>query len=114
MRESEQVYHCIDTDARTERLLQRLELLVTFIKSEGDWFEGLRGLGDSLTAKGEWPPKPIKACSLCKVVVPRERESPYPQVFPATALPRVNQADLEGLYPTPCTEDQAASNYCQP
>jgi len=57
-----------------ERFLQRPELLVTFFEPEGDWLEGLRGLGDSLTARGEWPPKPIEACSLCKVVVPRVGE----------------------------------------
>lgn len=57
-----------------QRFLQNPELLMAFFESEGQDFKGLLALGESLTAKGEWPPKTLEACSLCKVVIPRVGE----------------------------------------
>lgn len=54
-----------------QRYMQDPELLLEIYESEDKGFKELLSLGDSLTAKGEWPPKRPEACSLCRVVIPR-------------------------------------------
>lgn len=54
-----------------QRFLQSPELLVGFFESDMGDFKGLQSLGESLTAKGEWPPKTMETCFLCRVVMPR-------------------------------------------
>lgn len=58
-----------------QRFLQNPEFLaeIAIETEEKGIIDGLR-LYESLTAKGEWPPKSIEACSLCKIVVPKMGE----------------------------------------
>ena len=57
-----------------ERFLRNPELLTVLSGVEREGFKGLIGFGDSLTAKGEWPPKRPEVCSLCRVMLPRVSE----------------------------------------
>jgi hypothetical protein len=54
-----------------QRFLQNPELLMAFFESEAQDLKSLISLGESLTARGEWPPKTLEVCSLCKMVIPR-------------------------------------------
>lgn len=64
----------VNTCPLPQRFLQEPELLAAFFESEMKGFKGLQSLGDSLTAKGEWPPKTVEVCFLCRVVMPRVGE----------------------------------------
>lgn len=57
-----------------DRFLQNPELLTILGGAEREGFKGFISLGDSLTARGEWPPKRPEVCSLCRVVLPRVSE----------------------------------------
>lgn len=53
------------------RFLQNPELLTILSGAREEGFSGLTTLGDSLTSKGEWPPKKPEICSLCRVMLPK-------------------------------------------
>ena len=56
------------------RFLQNPELFTTLSGARNEGFSGLTSLGDSLTSKGEWPPKKPEICSLCRVMLPKVSE----------------------------------------
>lgn len=56
------------------RFLQNPELLTILSGAREEGFSGLTTLGDSLTSKGEWPPKKPEICSLCRVMLPKVSE----------------------------------------
>jgi hypothetical protein len=56
-----------------DRFLHIPELLIMRGEQRGG-LKGLIGSGDSLTARGEWPPKRPEVCSLCRVILPRVSE----------------------------------------
>jgi hypothetical protein len=56
-----------------DRFLRNPELLILSGAERGG-FSGLQSLGESLTARGEWPPKRPEVCSLCRVMLPRVSE----------------------------------------
>ena len=56
------------------RFLQNPELLTILSGAKEEGFSGLTSLGDSLTSKGEWPPKKPEICSFCRVMLPKVSE----------------------------------------
>jgi hypothetical protein len=54
-----------------QRLMRQPEFLeeITFV--EKSLLSSSDFAGDNLTAKGEWPPKKLESCSVCRIVMPR-------------------------------------------
>jgi len=57
-----------------QRFLKQPEFLEELTFDEGSRISGSDFASDSLTSKGEWPPKKLESCSVCRVVMPRMGE----------------------------------------
>lgn len=54
-----------------QRFLKQPEFLEELTFDEESRISGSDFAGESLTARGEWPPKKLESCSVCRVVMPR-------------------------------------------